>query len=251
MVGSIGIGFKFMIQSASSEQKSALVRKYEHKGTINLFNPPKSNPNGRLASSRLFNKSQIATSEPPVTKENWLNSWRVSAIAIILLTNLIATFVLLKDKFPTTSVTSESITSLDIAAGNTNLVTQEFITPTLNSLSQIAVTTSENEQPEATNPASIPQPLAIPPTNLPTQKIINSHQVATTYYYVLTEYTGEKSLQLAQQQVKNVSLVNFPQGTFIYLGAFSEATSAQQFVTKLKEIGLQSYIYDDKSELTP
>ncbi len=324
--------------------------------SVNLFNPPKSNPNGRLASSRLFNKhippkkalsprgvrsgngartehstvrvTKDKSHKPPVegslyyqksgftpirfnrklpsrpaspafarrgtsdqksqeTSREILNSWRISAIAIILLANTISAIVILRDKFPTPLVAQESLvhslekeetmgvggaisssfpknsyeassvrgelaskriqrseTTPEILAGKTNLAVQEFITPDLNSLSHISLTSQDNKtvEQDIKSERSL-LPLAIPPTNLPHQEIISSRTVDNSYYYVLTEYTGEQSLRLAQKQVKSVSLVNFPQGIFIYLGAFSDKTLAQQFVNKIKKEGLQGYIY--------
>ncbi|MDJ0574930.1 MAG: hypothetical protein QNJ65_07155 [Xenococcaceae cyanobacterium MO_234.B1] len=336
------IGLKSVAQSSSSSQKSHIVPKPFVKGTVqgtppcdggacldsvNLFNPPKSNPNGRLASSRLFNKpttpkkalsdrgmrsgkgarteqsalrvTKDKSHKPPVegslhyqksgftqlrfkrklpsrpaslafarrgtsdqkfqeTSREILNSWRISAIAIILLANTISAFVILRDKFQTPLVTQDSETTPEILVGKINLTAQEFITPDLNSLSHISLTSQgrrdsavkqgsflrlRNNTVEQALKSEVPLPLAIPPTNLPRQEIISSRTVNTSYYYVLTEYTGEQSLRLAQKQVKNVSLVNFPQGIFIYLGAFSDKTVAQQFVNKIKEEGLEGYIY--------
>ncbi|MDJ0743895.1 MAG: hypothetical protein QNJ32_11090 [Xenococcaceae cyanobacterium MO_167.B27] len=241
-----------MAQPSSSPQKSHLVSKPWEKGTVNLFNPPKRDPNGRLASSRLYSKdislqSKVSSQKYQENNREFFNCWRISAIAIILLTNTISTFVILTNKLHTPSVTQKPETTPKIIAGKTNLAAQEFITPNLNSLSHISVTSQGNNIVEQDINSEVPVPLAIPPTNLPSQAITSSHNTNTSYYYVLTEYTGEESLHLAQQQVKNVSLLNFPQGVFIYMGAFSEKNLAEQFIDNIQEKGLQGYIYPSDS----
>ena len=224
----------------TSEQISKHNSSEAHLDCVNVFNPPKSNPNGRLASSRLFNKSTppkpaLAASQFRKTKIISFSPWRISAILIILLVNSLSALIILNNK-TSNSITNQELEA-EISAGKTDLTVQEFITPDLNSLSRISLTTQDK------NPISkVSSPLAIPPTNLPSQGIINSH----SYYYILAEYTGEPSLNLAQKQVKNVSLVNLPQGTFIYLGAFSDKDSAQNFVNKIKKEGLYGYIYPEE-----
>jgi hypothetical protein len=63
------------------------------------------------------------------------------------------------------------------------------------------------------------------------------------YYYLLTEYHGDSSLALAKQKVEQVSLVNLPQGIFIYLGAYKDRAQAEQFVAHLKQENLAAHIY--------
>ncbi|MEL6461355.1 MAG: hypothetical protein AAFQ91_24515, partial [Cyanobacteria bacterium J06621_15] len=63
------------------------------------------------------------------------------------------------------------------------------------------------------------------------------------YHYVLTEYSGDRSLALARQKASQVSLVNFPQGVFIYLGAFKEREQAEQFIVQLKQENFAAQIY--------
>lgn len=228
----------------TSEQISNHKSSEAHLDCVNVFNPPKSNPNGRLASSRLFNKPTLqkralASSQFRETKIVSFNPWRISAILIILLVNSLSALVILNNK--TSNSISDQELEAEILAGKTDLSVQEFITPDLNSLSRISLTIKDKNQTKL-DKSKVSSPLAIPPTNLPSQGIINSH----SYYYILAEYTGEASLNLAQKQVKNVSLVNLPQGTFIYLGAFSDKDSAQNFVNKIKKEGLYGYIYPEE-----
>ena len=160
-----------------------------------------------------------------------------------MLVNILSAFTILKDKFFKPTGKQELQPTPEILVGKTNLAAQEFITPNLNSLSTISTTVKGDSIMESDVKSKVSLPLAIPPTNLPNKGIISSSVKNIPYYYILVEYTGEESLQLAQEQVKNVSLVNFPQGIFIYLGAFSEKASAEKFINKIKETGLNGYIY--------
>ena len=232
--------------------------------SINLFNPPKINPNGRLAASRLFDRvpkdtathkrgtlarsiSRSVDKDSTVKLSNstaeYLNFWRIGAISIILLVNILSAFVILKDKFFKPTETQELATTPEILAGKTNLAAEEFIIPSLNSLSSISTGVKGDNKMESDVQTQVSLPLAIPPTNLPNKGIISSGVANISYYYILVPYTGEESLQLAQEQVKSVSLVNFPQGIFIYLGAFSQRTDAEKFINKIKAQGLDGYIY--------
>lgn len=250
-----------MAKSSSSHQVSNLVAKNSLSGKsskdglskipldfVNLFNPPKSNPNGRLAASKLFHKDtslRLASLSPKFQekKPRYSKLWWISAISIILLVNVTSSIIILREKRTTEILDREIENNSEISAGKTNLAVEEFITPSLNSLSRISIASKNNNTIKSVVGSKVPSPLAIPPTNLPNQEITHSKTANTSYYYILAEYTGEESLKLAQKQAKNVSLVNFPQGIFIYLGAFSEKIWAQNFVNSVKKEGLDAYIY--------
>ena len=249
---------------AALQKTSRTTSSQEDLDSINLFNPPKINPNGRLAASRLFDRvlkdtathkrgtlarsvSRSVDKDSTVKLSNntaeYLNFWRIGAISIILLVNILSAFVILKDKFVKPTGTQELKSTPKILAGKTNLAAEEFIIPSLNSLSSISTGVKGDNKMESDVKTQVSLPLAIPPTNLPNKGIISSGVANISYYYILVEYTGEESLQLAQEQVKRVSLVNFPQGIFIYLGAFSQRTDAEKFINKIKAKGLDGYIY--------
>ena len=224
-------------EKPASLQKTAR----EDLDSINLFNPPKTNPNGRLASSRLFEGD--STHKLPKNGAEPRNLWFISAISLILLVNIVSALVILKDKFSNLIENKELKATPEILVGKTNLAVQEFATPNLNSLSSISIKEKDQNQKASGVKAKVSLPIAIPPTNLPSKGIMDSSVPSISYYYILVKYTGEESLQLAQEQVNNVSLVNFPQGIFIYLGAFSQKTKAENFINQIKEKGLDGYIY--------
>jgi hypothetical protein len=238
--------------SQSQSTSSSLIHLPFPAHEVNLFNPPKSNPNGNLNSSLSLNatleeelelESQEQLTEPTFNQP-WWNSfftpWGISAILIVLLANVVSgTIILLQRHWQTnsTSTTSDTQSSEQILPiSGPNLAASEFIELNLNTLSTIPYSNSTSSSKKNKSAEPLPEPSTIPPIAL-------SNQMGTDYYYVLTEYTGDRSLELARQQVKNVSLINFPQGLFIYLGAFSEETYAEQFVAQLKKQGIDAYLY--------
>lgn len=62
--------------------------------------------------------------------------------------------------------------------------------------------------------------------------------------YVVTPYTGDRSLEEARQAVSGAYVRNFPQGAQVQLGAFSNADSAQSLVQELNSQGIPAQVYD-------
>lgn len=233
-------------QSDREKKRCSIVHKPFSVGQTNLFNPPKKNPNGHLASAKLLPKDTVDNVVKPdlelVTKEKFLTSGKLIAIALIVISNLTAATVISLHKRERLTASTDTVRESYIS-GKTNLSQQEFIELNLNNLKNIAPATKiENADSEAQKIAKN-MPLAIPPTNLPQNIELPQVKEDTQYYYILSEYTGDRSLELAKTQVPNVSLIDFPQGMFIYLGAFTEKELASQFVEQLKEIGLEGYVY--------
>ncbi len=171
-------------QRQTSEQISPNKSSEADLDCINVFNPPKSNPNGRLASSRLFNKhspqkSALFSSQFGEIKTISCNPWRISAILIILLVNSLSALVILNNKTSTSITNEKPENNPEILAGKPDLTVQEFITPNLNSLSRISLNTKGENQTKS----EVSLPIAIPPTNLPPQGIMNSD----SYYYILVK----------------------------------------------------------------
>jgi|GEM_PF-6498313 len=73
------------------------------------------------------------------------------------------------------------------------------------------------------------------PEEIPTQ--------ADKYYYVLTEYTGDRSLEQAQRVVSNAYIGKFPQGIRIHLGAFAEIEQANTLIEEVKQQGIVAFLY--------
>ena len=255
--------------SSSSEQKkqSTIVHKPFRTGQINIFNPPKANPNGRLASAKLLTKDRkkqpnnFLLEQINKQTENYLNLWDSDnassessnfsltktsfiAIAIIIVANILSAIVLLNQKSKTQishEATIEQPNSSQV--GNIDLSSKEFIDLKTSSLSSIRrAPSSEDSSPKTTETEPI-LPLAIPPVNLAQSPHHTGTQFFTQYYYILSEYTGDRSLALAKAKVPNVSLITLPEGVFIYMGAFGHKELAQQFLEQLKQEGFYAYIY--------
>ncbi len=64
-----------------------------------------------------------------------------------------------------------------------------------------------------------------------------------TFYYVVSQYKGDQSLQKARSIVADAYLRDFPQGTQIQLGAYKDATTAEVIVQQLRKQGLDAVIY--------
>ncbi len=265
------------MSSPSQEKKRfSIVHKPFEQGKVNLFNPPKKNPNGHVASSKIWDEDLPDGSGSAITNNlediydediwdsseeledqqledrqidnsvskfpSFLNSWKIAAAAIIILGNVSAVSILMWHKHKIAIAASTPNTnSPAYTSGQTNLAKQEFQELNLNSLKNIEAQSRDIIASKTTDSANLP--LAIPPTNIPKDVIFSQSQANKKYYYILADYTGEKSLELAKSRVPNVSLVNFPQGVFLYMGAFVKKESAQEFIASLKESGLESRIY--------
>jgi hypothetical protein len=266
-------------QSNTEKKSSSIVHKPFLKGQVNFFNPPKKNPNGHLASAQLWNNNELKPrdnsedlfeleelAEPVVEAiredrelpdfepknsniqlKPFLTSWKLSAIFIVILGNLIATTIIFMHKQKIELATSPVAKNSEIIeAGQTNLAEREFIKLQLNNLKNIDISPTETKLTGLMSSQKQPHhtlPLAIPPTNLPQDLIFPQVKKNSQYYYILSEYTGDRSLEIAKTKVPNVSLMNFSQGIFIYMGAFPQKEPAEKFIKQLQELGLESYIY--------
>jgi hypothetical protein len=226
----------------SSQLKSSIVHKPFETGTINIFNPYRTknkthDPHDQLAAPKLYLNAQLESEQLATNSEvedhqsNWLdrllNPWSISAIAIIFLANLISGAVIWRNSRSLASVEPvESIATL----GSVNIASEEFMPLNLSTLSRLKMAK------DVTEPLDAPIIPALAPINL-------ASTIDPQYYYVLTEYSGDSSLALAKQKVEQVSLVNFPQGIFIYLGAYQERDQAEQFVAHLKQENFAAHIY--------
>ena len=233
-----------MSQQSNSlpEKKSSLIHQPFPDHEINLFNPPKRNPNGYLSPARLYLNSileeQINPSKPEITKGQniLLSPWAISSIIIVLLANLVSgAFVLLHHQ---DAMKASKVLSSEQLSKGPNLAAKEFIELNLDTLSTISSQESATKKLEVKKSITDAHAGYIP-TYAAHPLLSNSKN----YYYILTEYAGDRSLELAKAQVKQVSLVNFPQGIFIYMGAFEQRSQAEEFVASLREEGIYAYVY--------
>lgn len=225
--------------------KSSIVHKPFDTGTVNIFNPHRNESKDRSNTPELFlDVSLEELEEPKIDRalrsievkdrdrglDKLLNPWSVSAIAMVFFANLISAAVIWRNH-PSTAKTEtvEFVSTL----GSANLATEEFVPLNLSTLS--ILNTAEDVVEE---PAITPIAPALAPLNSAAISALDPE-----YYYVLTEYTGDRSLALARQKVKQVSLVNFPEGVFIYLGAFKDKAQADEFVTQLEQENFTAQIY--------
>ena len=92
-------------------------------------------------------------------------------------------------------------------------------------------------RPAATAPAAPRQPAASRPAATPAP-------VVTGSYYVVTEYTGDPSLNQARQAVGDAYVRNFPVGARIQLGAFSSEADAAAHAEALQGQGISAQVYN-------
>jgi hypothetical protein len=228
-----------LTDSSSSEQKNSnIVHKPFATGTVNFFTPHKNKSSSELSSDLLLFDNELESSNAeyptPISwkdKLNLFSSWKISAVAIFLLVNITSGAIIIARHKSIAKVSAKSNSSTLIPE-NFSLGATEFIPLELGTLSKIQATNLNKTSTKKR--AKLESELAIPPSTSP----FNSQ-----YYYVLTEYSGDRSLVLAKEKVKNVSLVNFPQGMFIYLGAFATKEKAEQFVKQLDAENISAYIY--------
>ncbi len=257
-----------MSSSSEHKKKSTLVHKPFLTGQINIFNPPKANPNGRLASAKLFTKDRknrqnnVLVEQLNKQIENHLNLWNLdnaatesshfslkkttlTAIAIIMVANILSAIVLLNQKQKTQISAEVSIEEpASSQVGNLDLSAKEFIELKPDNLSTIPPNPTTSQNSSLKTPETEPiLPLAIPPLNITQSSHLNTPQFSGQYYYILIEYTGDRSLALAKEKVPHVSLITLPEGVFIYMGAFGQKELAQQFLEQLKQEGFYAYIY--------
>ena len=241
---------KLTKQSVSSNSKvsSSIVHKPFSTGKINIFHPPKSRPNGEMMPSKLVVNATLETSEGSeqlatlTQSQNWLNlflnPWGISAVSILLLTNIFSGILIWHNSLKITS--QQDLKSTQINVGDYDLAAREFVPLNLNTLSTLSnpnsLLTDDAVESEAMQ-------AEIPPALLPFKINDSFTSIDNEYHYILTEYTGDRSLELVKQKVNNISLVNLPQGLFIYLGAFTEKSAALKFLEQLEATGINAYIY--------
>lgn len=63
------------------------------------------------------------------------------------------------------------------------------------------------------------------------------------YYYVVTPYNGDPSLESAREAVPDAYVRNFEAGASVQLGAFSEADRAEELIQQLQEQGIPAEVY--------
>ncbi|MGF1542736.1 MAG: hypothetical protein ACFCU5_20235 [Pleurocapsa sp.] len=231
---------------------SSIVHKPFATGKINIFNPPKSNPNGELTPSKLVlnatledpqQTEELLTPQPKQWLNVFINPWGISAIALLLLANIFSGILIWRNSLERSS--QETLESTKIDVGSYDLAAREFVTLNLNTLSTLShLADIVGEDAVKMKKMAVEIPPALLPLNLDN----SLSSLDTQYHYILTEYTGDRDLAAVKQKVNSVSLVNLPQGLFIYLGAFTQKSTAIEFLEELKTVGITAYIYPFESK---
>jgi hypothetical protein len=109
-----------------------------------------------------------------------------------------------------------------------------------------ATTPAPRPAPATTTPAAPRQPTASRPAAAPAAPApaATPAPVATSTYYVVTDYTGDPSLNQARQAVGDAYVRNFPVGARIQLGAFSSEADAAAHVEALQGQGINAQVYN-------
>lgn len=234
-----------MSQPANSlpKKQSSLIHQPFPDHEINLFNPPKRNPNGYLSPARLYLNSiseepVISESENGKRQNNLLNPWIISSVIILLLAHVVSGTVVLLHRQEAEETAKALSAQPEHLLKGPNLTAKEFIELNLNTLSDISFPESETQKSKADKSITEAHTGYIP-TYAAHPLLANNKD----YYYILAEYGGDRSLELAKAQVQQVSLINLTQGMFIYMGAFEQKSEAEKFIASLQTEGIYAYIY--------
>ncbi|MEG4073928.1 SPOR domain-containing protein [Microcoleus sp. Pol14C2] len=95
-------------------------------------------------------------------------------------------------------------------------------------------------QPAAASPATASPAAASPAAASPLGR---PARAADGFYYVVTDYTGEKSLQQARTAVPDAYVRNFSKGVKIQMGALNDPASAERLAKELQEKGVKPQYY--------
>ncbi|MEG3910189.1 SPOR domain-containing protein [Microcoleus sp. w1-18aA5] len=107
--------------------------------------------------------------------------------------------------------------------------------PPTPSPAQPAAASPATASPAAASPAAA-SPAAASPLGRPAR-------AADGFYYVVTDYTDEKSLQQARTAVPDAYVRNFSKGVKIQMGALNDPASAERLVKELQEKGVKPQYY--------
>jgi len=105
---------------------------------------------------------------------------------------------------------------------------------------QPAAASPATASPVAASPAAAFRTTASPAAASPLGR---PARAADGFYYVVTDYTDEKSLQQARTAVPDAYVRNFSKGVKIQMGALNDAASAELLVKELQEKGVKPQYY--------
>ncbi|MBW3584819.1 MAG: hypothetical protein KY448_02970 [Cyanobacteria bacterium 0813] len=105
---------------------------------------------------------------------------------------------------------------------------------------QPAAASPATASPAAASPAAASRATASPAAASPLGR---PARAADGFYYVVTDYTDEKSLQQARTAVPDAYVRNFSKGVKIQMGALNDAASAELLVKELQAKGVKPQYY--------
>ncbi|HEY9648604.1 MAG TPA: SPOR domain-containing protein, partial [Chroococcidiopsis sp.] len=97
--------------------------------------------------------------------------------------------------------------------------------------------------PRAANPQPSVRPAAPAAPATPVAAAPSSAPVQQSLYYVVTNYSGDRSLDQARSAVGDAYVRNYPNGARVQMGAFSERSRAEELRQQLQQQGIQAEIY--------
>lgn len=98
--------------------------------------------------------------------------------------------------------------------------------------------------PQAPEPPSVePQAAEPAPPEPPAEVAAAPTAPDTDYYYVVGNYSGDRSLEEAQGAVPSAYVRNFDSGAQIQYGAFTDAAGAEELAERLQQQGLSAEVY--------
>lgn len=92
-------------------------------------------------------------------------------------------------------------------------------------------------------PAVEPEPVAAAPAYVEPAAPVADENASGEYFYVVTNYSGDRSLEDAQAVVGDAYVRNFDSGAQVQLGAFSSADRAQELINELQQQGISAQMY--------
>ena len=102
-----------------------------------------------------------------------------------------------------------------------------------------------NQAPAAAPaPAPAPQPAAVAPAPATANPSPAVSQAPVSSYYVVSDYTGDLSLDEAREVVGDAYVRNFDVGARIQLGAFSSEAGAAALTEELSSQGIEAQVYE-------
>ncbi|MBD1910210.1 MULTISPECIES: hypothetical protein [unclassified Leptolyngbya] len=110
----------------------------------------------------------------------------------------------------------------------------------------VAARPASRPAPAASRPA--PSPAASRPApSRPAPTVAAAPSRPSAYYYVVTDYTGDRSLESARRAVGDAYVRNFEIGAVVQFGAFQEEGRAESLLQDLQQQGIRARIYRAES----